>query len=31
MKIRPDLKGDLMEGRRTLFVDGSCGKKMRKG
>ncbi len=27
MKIRPDLKYDLMEGRRTLFVDGSCGKK----
>ncbi len=26
MKIRPDLKIDLMEGRRTLFVDGSCGK-----
>ncbi len=26
MKIRPDLKCDLMEGTRTLFVDGSCGK-----
>ncbi len=26
IKIRPDLKCDLMEGTRTLFVDGSCGK-----
>ncbi len=26
MKIRPDLKCDLIEGTRTLFVDGSCGK-----